>query len=83
MSSINQSGTFKLGNRQYDVMLQVPPVNPSAGPMSFGGPPAAITRFSRSPATNATETLSGDQNGNAASSVPATLVNFTSFTGRM
>src|SRR5690242_21780920 len=35
------------------------------------GPPAASMRFSLSPAKKAIDLLSGDQNGNSASSVPA------------
>src|SRR3989442_14547336 len=50
---------------------QLPPLPPGASAMVCAGPPPASIFLSLPPAKNATKRLSGDQNGNAASSVPA------------
>ena len=61
-------------------LFHVPPKKPAAAPMSWGGVPAASTFFSRPPATNPIDRLSGDQNGCAASSVPASFQKVTDAT---
>src|SRR5262249_35235619 len=52
--------------------LHVPPRAPSTGQSVCGRPPATSTFFNLPAEKNAKRRLSGDQKGDAASSVPAT-----------
>ena len=61
--------------------LHAPPEKSFASVRSFTAPPAASTFFSLPAITNAMNLLSGDQNGCAALSVPATLRDVTAPVG--
>src|SRR5262245_51345266 len=60
----------------------VPPRGSDASQIVCTGPPATSTRFSFPCAKNAIDRLSGDQNGNDASSVPASALGATASSGR-